>query len=95
MKIWYQSMTREGDAWGAYPQALRRILDKVKDAGTEIHVARPRLQRVEILTEGFPGPVQAFVERGAGNVFHAFHQLDQALAVLELHRRKADTAIAH
>ena len=26
MKLWYQSMTREGDAWGAYPQALRRIL---------------------------------------------------------------------
>ncbi len=38
MKLWYQSMTREGDAWGAYPQALRRILDKVKDAGTEIEV---------------------------------------------------------
>lgn len=38
MKLWYQSMTREGDHWGAYPQALRRILDKVKDAGTEIEV---------------------------------------------------------
>lgn len=38
MKLWYQSMTREGDAWGAYPQALRRILDKVKERGTEIEV---------------------------------------------------------
>jgi len=38
VKLWYQSMTREGDAWGAYPQALRRILDKVKDADTEIEV---------------------------------------------------------
>ena len=38
MKLWYQSMTREGDAWGAYPQALRRILDKVRDSGTEIEV---------------------------------------------------------
>ena len=38
MKLWYQSMTREGDAWGAYPQALRAILDKVKDTDTEIEV---------------------------------------------------------
>lgn len=38
MKLWYQSMTREGDAWGAYPQALRRILDKVRDIDTEIEV---------------------------------------------------------
>ncbi len=38
MKLWYQSMTREGDAWGNYPKALRRILDKVKAPGTEIEV---------------------------------------------------------
>jgi allantoin racemase len=38
MKLWYQSMTREGDAWGAYPQALRRVLDKVKEPATEIEV---------------------------------------------------------
>ena len=38
MKLWYQSMTREGDSWGTYPAALRRILDKVKDTGTEIEV---------------------------------------------------------
>jgi hypothetical protein len=30
MKLWYQSMTRE-DARGGYPQALRRILDAVKE----------------------------------------------------------------
>lgn len=38
MKLWYQSMTREGDHWGAYPKALRRVLDKVKAPGTEIEV---------------------------------------------------------
>lgn len=38
MKLWYQSMTRQ-DQWGTYPQILRGILDRVKDAGTEIHVA--------------------------------------------------------
>ena len=54
-----------------------------------------RLQRVEILAEGFPRPVQPLVERRAGNVLDAFHQFDQALAVLDLHRREADAAIAH
>lgn len=38
MKLWYQSMTREGSAWGAYPNALRAVLDKVKAPGTEIEV---------------------------------------------------------
>ena len=38
MKLWYQSMTREGGAWGSYPKALRGVLDKVKAPGTEIEV---------------------------------------------------------
>ncbi|MFM9941012.1 MAG: aspartate/glutamate racemase family protein [Hyphomicrobiaceae bacterium] len=38
MKLWYQSMTREGGAWGNYPKALRQVLDKVKAPGTEIEV---------------------------------------------------------
>ncbi|GEM_PF-5131913 len=38
MKLWYQSMTRRSQ-WGTYPAVLRGILDQVKDAGTEIHVA--------------------------------------------------------
>ena len=38
MKLWYQSMTREGDAWGNYPKVLRHVLDKVKAPGTEIEV---------------------------------------------------------
>ena len=67
----------------------------VRQLGAEIHVARPRLERVEILAEGFPRPVQPFVERRAGNVLDAFHQFDQALAILDLHRREADAAIAH
>ncbi len=37
------------------------------------------LERVEVLREGLPLPVDAFGERGAGNVFDAFHQLDQPL----------------
>lgn len=38
MKLWYQSMTREGSAWGAYPMVLRKVLDKVKATDTEIEV---------------------------------------------------------
>ena len=38
MKLWYQSMSRQAE-WGGYPAVLRAILDKVKDPGTEIHVA--------------------------------------------------------
>jgi allantoin racemase len=38
MKLWYQSMSRQTE-WGGYPRVLRGILDRVKDPGTEIHVA--------------------------------------------------------
>ncbi len=38
MRLWYQSMSRQ-EEWGGYPAVLRAILDKVKDPGTEIHVA--------------------------------------------------------
>ena len=37
MKLWYQSMSRE-KAWSDYNKSLRRILDSVKDPGTEIDV---------------------------------------------------------
>lgn len=37
MKLWYQSMSRQ-KAWGAYSKTLRKILDRVKDPGTEIEV---------------------------------------------------------
>ena len=67
----------------------------VRQLGAEIHVARLGGQRIEILAERFPRPVEALVERGAGNILDAFHQLDQALAVLALHRREAHAAVAH
>lgn len=37
MKIWYQSMTREG-TWPHYQDALRRILEESKDPDTEIEM---------------------------------------------------------
>jgi allantoin racemase len=38
MKLWYQSMSRQTE-WGGYLKVLRGILDKVRDADTEVHVA--------------------------------------------------------
>ncbi|WP_203074021.1 aspartate/glutamate racemase family protein [Falsiroseomonas ponticola] len=37
MKLWYQSMSRSA-AWGHYHPVLRRIIDGVKDPGTEVTV---------------------------------------------------------
>lgn len=37
MKLWYQSMSRSA-AWGHYHPVLRRIIDGVKDVGTEVVV---------------------------------------------------------
>jgi len=37
LKLWYQSMSRQ-KAWSDYNKALRRVLDAVKDPGTEIEV---------------------------------------------------------
>lgn len=37
MKIWYQSLTR-ANAWPAYNKALRAVLDRARNAGTEIEI---------------------------------------------------------
>lgn len=37
MKLWYQSMSRQ-TAWQSYHNVVRKILDQVKDPGTEIEV---------------------------------------------------------
>ena len=37
MKLWYQSTSRQ-KAWSDYNKAVRRVLDAVKDPGTEIEV---------------------------------------------------------
>ena len=61
----------------------------------DVDVARAGVQVVQILTEGLPLPLEAFVKRRAGNVFDAFHQLDQAVVIGGAHRGKADSAVAH
>ena len=42
-----------------------------------------------------PGPRDALVQRGAGDVLDALHQLDDAVVVVGPARREADAAVAH
>ena len=67
----------------------------VGQLGGDIDVARDGGQEVQIVGERFPLPGQAFVQRGAGDVFDAFHQLDQAVMVVGAHRGETDAAVAH
>ena len=67
----------------------------VGDLGAEVDVAWMALEVVEVLREGLPRPRQALVQRHAGDVLDAFHQLDEALVVGGPHRGEADAAVAH
>ena len=49
-----------------------------RNAATSIENSR-RVERVEVLGEGLPAPLDALVQRGAGDVLDAFHDLDQPL----------------
>ena len=58
------------------------------------HAGAPR-ERVEILGERLPLPVDALPQRGAGDVLDALHQLDELLLASGVHRREPDAAVAH
>jgi hypothetical protein len=62
---------------------------------SEIHRELPAFEGVEVLGEALPGPVDAFVQRRAGNVFHALHQLDQEAMRVGVDGSESDAAIAH
>jgi hypothetical protein len=61
------------------------------------HVDGPRggVERVEVLGEALPGPVDALVQRGAGDVLHALHELDEEALAAGAHRREAHAAVPH
>ena len=67
----------------------------VRDLRTDIHRKRFFRQRVEVFGIGFPFPRDAFGQRGAGDVLHAFHDVDQAIVKIGFDRGKAHAAIAH
>ena len=56
---------------------------------------RRGVERVEVLGERLPLPVDALVQRGAGDVLDAFHQLDEEVVAAGPHRREPDAAVAH
>ena len=68
---------------------------RVRDLAGEVDRVRRLLERVEVLREGLPGPLDALVHGGARDVLHAFHQLDQPRAPVLLHGREAHAAGAH
>ena len=51
--------------------------------------------RVEVLGVAFPVPLDALVQRGAGDVLDAFHQRDQPLVLVGTDGGESDAAIAH
>ncbi len=61
----------------------------------DVHDRALRVQRVEVLLEGLPAPVDALVQRSARDVLDALHQLDQEVLLARAHRREADSAVAH
>ena len=66
----------------------------VRHVGADVDHARPLRQRVEILGERLPPPVDAFPQRGAGYVLDPLHELDQLLLTSGVHRREPDATVA-
>ncbi len=67
----------------------------VGDHGTDVDGELPPIEDIQVLAEGLPAPRQALAEGGAGNVLHAFHQLDQEVVVIGPDGSEAHTAVPH
>ena len=80
------------DAALAHHEGAQR---RVGNLGADVEGARHALERVEVLGKGLPLPVDAFGQHGAGDVFHALHDADEPVALVGMHRRETDPAIAH
>ena len=64
--------------------------------GGHVDGVRARTEHVEVLPEGLPlPPGHPNAERGAGDVLHALHEVDQRGVVVGAHRGEADAAVAH
>ena len=62
--------------------------------GGDVDRAVHRGQGVEIVGEGLPIELHALAQHGAGDIFDAFHQVDQVARGTRPHRGEADAAIA-
>ena len=61
----------------------------------DVDVVRATADRVEVLGEALPVPLQALVQRRAGDVLDTFHQRDEPAVIGGVHRREPDAAVAH
>ena len=67
---------------------------RVRDVRADVDHAAAAVERVEVLGERLPLPVDALPERGAGDVLDALHELDELLLAARVHRREPDAAVA-
>ncbi len=67
----------------------------VRHLGADVDRVPAGVERVEVLLERLPLPGHPLGQRGARDVLHALHQLDQPLVPVGCRRREADAAIAH
>ena len=66
----------------------------VRQERGDVHRVLAAVERIEVLREGLPLPLDSLVQRGAGDVLDAFHQLDEPRLLTRPHRRETDAAIA-
>ncbi len=68
----------------------------MRELSADIERVLARVEEVEILGERRPRtPRHTLVQRGAGNVFYAFHELDQRRLLTRRTRCETDSAVAH
>ena len=67
----------------------------VRHSRAEIERARHLGEGVDVFTERLPAPVDAFVQRRAGDVLDRLHQLDQECLAAGADRGEADATVPH
>ena len=67
----------------------------VRHLRADVEQLRQPVDRVEVLGERLPLPLDAGGERGTRDVLDTFHQPDQPVVLVGLHRREPDAAVPH
>ena len=67
----------------------------VRHGRAQIKGARHLSEGVDVLTERLPAPVDAFVQRRAGDVLDRLHQLNQERLAARANRGEADATVPH
>ena len=67
----------------------------VRHGRAQIEGARHLSEGVDVFTERLPAPVDAFMQRRAGDVLDRLHQLDQERLTARANRGEADATVPH